>query len=423
MGLDPVSHKPLVEGHTMASTHAVDAKPPFTMLNHHMTQWENARVEAESRMAKQYCNLAHENPDIVAGFGVENESSDYFLRAWKSDAGEAFRRGSSFPNSHLQQLHSYGLDVNGFLLMQHYNEPMRAQQQYHQQPIPLIDANHTLSSLLLQQKSIAKLPTNSSSNSAALCVDHLSPTSPLSSADCSALYQSPEPPVAKQPSVIRFSSNGDLDKEKRSQENGGENADVAGRVLSIIFHTTNDDLDVGKVKHQEDPIRGENVIDAENEKQTGARNWASCVAQPIKDEEESNYRDELEGLARTSLQWSQIEQSLVLTSPKPVIKPAIKDEEMVPEEESMGSENKNTYHDLGLKFFMPLLATEMLDFGGEDAYLEGNEVSKSSFSTWQDQFTSSAAAPESNGEHYWGSLMKAIMASAPSQPNCFNAAS
>ncbi|XP_028785480.1 transcription factor MYB41-like [Neltuma alba] len=77
MGLDPLTHKPL----SSSSPPPPDPnKPDASVSTRHMAQWESARLEAEARLSKETSLFAKPPAD-----------SDFFLRLWNSEVGDAFR--------------------------------------------------------------------------------------------------------------------------------------------------------------------------------------------------------------------------------------------------------------------------------------------------------------------------------------------
>ncbi|KAH7430620.1 hypothetical protein KP509_08G006600 [Ceratopteris richardii] len=85
MGLDPVSHKPLSD---MACINMCSKLPFGSVSNYRRAPWNSSG---------RYCNLSHDSLNIVdERFDNANQSSDCLLRAWRSNAGEALRRGLSF---------------------------------------------------------------------------------------------------------------------------------------------------------------------------------------------------------------------------------------------------------------------------------------------------------------------------------------
>ncbi|KAK7394797.1 hypothetical protein VNO78_15336 [Psophocarpus tetragonolobus] len=83
MGLDPKTHEPLA-----SSTYPFH-EAPASVSTRHMAQWESARLEAEARLSNESSrfsrNTTYPNSD------VKTTDSDYFLRIWNSEVGEAFR--------------------------------------------------------------------------------------------------------------------------------------------------------------------------------------------------------------------------------------------------------------------------------------------------------------------------------------------
>ncbi|XP_020219251.1 transcription factor MYB41 [Cajanus cajan] len=82
MGLDPKTHEPL------ASSSYPFHKAPASVSTRHMAQWESARLEAEARLSNESSRLT--NHSSLADINKTTDS-DYFLRIWNSEVGEAFR--------------------------------------------------------------------------------------------------------------------------------------------------------------------------------------------------------------------------------------------------------------------------------------------------------------------------------------------
>ncbi|MCO5579398.1 hypothetical protein L7F22_033253 [Adiantum nelumboides] len=392
MGLDPVSHKPLLESNVMGAS----LKYPFTSLSHQRGQWESCR--------KQYAHVNHESLDITDDeSSMPNQSSDYFLRAWRSNAGEAFRRGLSFSNSYLQQLRSCGLDVSGFL-MQHQNESMRAQH-----------AKHYAIDMIFPHARVDKLPTYSSGQSAAPCLEHQSPSSAVSSADYSTHYQSPKSNYAS--NRLKVDNGGDVEKNI-TVGNSLNRAAVGDPHAGILA------VREAPMKQEEGPSGvEETALRASENRHEEDGNWEVHFM----NDDGPKHRSKLNELSPSPLRWSETMQTshaLELPNHKQATSPF--NEMIAMEKESKGS-NLNTCHDLGPVFFMPLLAPEMppcLDFGDDTNLAASGGSSKSSILSWQDQFASSeeSIVPESNnGEQYWSSLMRATVSIAALQSNCANA--
>ncbi|KAI5058307.1 hypothetical protein GOP47_0026477 [Adiantum capillus-veneris] len=402
MGLDPVSHKPLLDSNVMGGA---SSKFPFTSTSHQRAQWE-------SGAAKHYAHLDHESLDITDDeFGIENQSSDYFLRAWRSNAGEAFRKGLSFSSSYLQQLRSCGLDVSGFLI-QHHNESMKAKH----------DANrtHLDGGIIMSHTSSDKLPTYSSGNSAPFCVEHHSPSSALSSADCSTHYQSPKSNYASS----RFKEDNGEEEEKNIKVKHSLNratAEDSGAGALVVCKVAQREALMKQEKGSSDG--GETATMASENTHEQDENWEVHFIK----EDRLGHRSESNVLSPSSLHWPEtmhIGHSFELPYRKQATSSAF-NEDIAMEKESKDA-TLNACHDLGPVFFMPLLAPEMppcLDFGEDTHLAASGGSSKSSILSWQDQFaTSEEAVPESNnGEHYWSSLMRGTVSTAALHSNCANA--
>ncbi|XP_061371573.1 transcription factor MYB17-like [Gastrolobium bilobum] len=80
MGLDPKTHEPVI-----SSCYPID-KAHASVSTRHMTQWESARLEAEARLSSESSRFNNNNPSSFC-----KTDSDYFLRIWNSEVGEAFR--------------------------------------------------------------------------------------------------------------------------------------------------------------------------------------------------------------------------------------------------------------------------------------------------------------------------------------------
>ncbi|KAL2511414.1 myb domain protein [Abeliophyllum distichum] len=80
IGIDPQTHE-----HSLMSDGLVKRCPasPSTL---HMIQWESVRLEAEARLSRETLLL------IPSSIGKSD--TDYFLRLWNSEVGEAFRKFS-----------------------------------------------------------------------------------------------------------------------------------------------------------------------------------------------------------------------------------------------------------------------------------------------------------------------------------------
>ncbi|CAA2992644.1 transcription factor MYB41-like [Olea europaea var. sylvestris] len=77
MGIDPQTHEP-------SASNGFLQQLPASSSTRHMAQWESARLEAEARLSKESLLL------IPLSGGKSN--SDFFLRLWNSEVGDAFRK-------------------------------------------------------------------------------------------------------------------------------------------------------------------------------------------------------------------------------------------------------------------------------------------------------------------------------------------
>ncbi|GAU49574.1 hypothetical protein TSUD_179880 [Trifolium subterraneum] len=84
MGIDPKTHEPV------ASSSYPNNKSHASISTRHMAQWESARLEAEARLSieSSHFNNNNNNPNSIT---KTDSSSDYFLRIWNSEVGDAFR--------------------------------------------------------------------------------------------------------------------------------------------------------------------------------------------------------------------------------------------------------------------------------------------------------------------------------------------
>ncbi|CAI9770218.1 unnamed protein product [Fraxinus pennsylvanica] len=78
MGIDPQTHE------LSSTSTGVLKQLPASSSTRHMAQWESARLEAEARLSKESLLL------IPMSGGKSN--SDFFLRLWNSEVGDAFRK-------------------------------------------------------------------------------------------------------------------------------------------------------------------------------------------------------------------------------------------------------------------------------------------------------------------------------------------
>ncbi|KAJ8573223.1 hypothetical protein K7X08_009734 [Anisodus acutangulus] len=73
MGIDPQTHE-----------HGLMRRPATSPSAHHLAQWESARLEAEARFSR--------GSQFLVPASVGRSETDYFLRIWNSEIGEAFRK-------------------------------------------------------------------------------------------------------------------------------------------------------------------------------------------------------------------------------------------------------------------------------------------------------------------------------------------
>lgn len=363
MGLDPVSHKPALE--------TCESESSKSSVLSHMAQWEYARLQAESRLVKECSKSARHPTNSFVEPEEENQSSDYFLRAWKSDAGEAFRRGAPVPHtSYLGQLRSIGIDVRGFLHQSDDPSIMKAASC----PASIFSTT----SFLLQHHSpvdalFTRLSEDDNNATRLIRVDQLSPTSPLShsgdgaSAAVCAVYQSPEPGL-------------DVERTRLSNEHG-----VAFSTNTSYLETNEQEL---------------------HSSETTAIAQLDALQVPIKvelDSADTTETEELDELAPALLPWSEalgMEHSTDRDLNIPDLKLEVEagDGEVISETES----SLKSCNDPELNSISSLLTPDQMfgDFG------DGHD---STISSWTD-------APSGDGD-YWGSFMRAA-AAAPVLPNC-----
>ncbi|XP_033508328.1 transcription factor MYB17-like [Nicotiana tomentosiformis] len=75
MGIDPLTHEP---------SNGLLRRPPTSTSARHMAQWESARLEAEARLSRE--------SQLLVPSSAGRSETDYFLRIWNSEIGEAFRK-------------------------------------------------------------------------------------------------------------------------------------------------------------------------------------------------------------------------------------------------------------------------------------------------------------------------------------------
>ncbi|MCD7460478.1 Transcription factor myb17 [Datura stramonium] len=78
MGVDPQTHEP------SSAPNGLLRIPPTSLAARHMAQWESARLEAEARLSRE--------SQLLVPSSVGKSGTDYFLRLWNSEVGEAFRK-------------------------------------------------------------------------------------------------------------------------------------------------------------------------------------------------------------------------------------------------------------------------------------------------------------------------------------------
>ncbi|CAJ2671209.1 unnamed protein product [Trifolium pratense] len=85
MGINPETHEPV------ASSSYPNHKSHASISTRHMAQWESARLEAEARLSiESSSHFNNNNPNSITKTD-SSSSSDYFLRIWNSEVGDAFR--------------------------------------------------------------------------------------------------------------------------------------------------------------------------------------------------------------------------------------------------------------------------------------------------------------------------------------------
>ncbi|MED6217094.1 Transcription factor myb17 [Stylosanthes scabra] len=89
MGIDPKTHESVASPH-----YPFDKAHSSSISTRHMAQWESARLEAEARLSTESSKFNNNKNNASSLGGEEGKStneSDYFLRIWNSEVGEAFR--------------------------------------------------------------------------------------------------------------------------------------------------------------------------------------------------------------------------------------------------------------------------------------------------------------------------------------------
>ena len=97
MGLDPSTHAPI----TTEANPTDPEKSVALALMRHKAQWENARLEAESRFSRASLLMSTNNSTALMEMTTmpnNNPPADYFLRIWNSEAGKSFRKENHHPN-------------------------------------------------------------------------------------------------------------------------------------------------------------------------------------------------------------------------------------------------------------------------------------------------------------------------------------
>ncbi|KAL3536840.1 hypothetical protein ACH5RR_000206 [Cinchona calisaya] len=77
LGIDPQTHEP------SSTVNGLLKRLPANPSTRHMVQWESARLEAEACLSKESL--------LLVPSSIEKSNSDYILRIWNSEVGEAFR--------------------------------------------------------------------------------------------------------------------------------------------------------------------------------------------------------------------------------------------------------------------------------------------------------------------------------------------
>ncbi|GAA0158522.1 hypothetical protein Leryth_019264 [Lithospermum erythrorhizon] len=86
MGIDPLTHEPS----GVAPNGTVRGVSTSASMRH-MTQWENARLEAEARLSMESL--------LLSPLSNQRSDSDHFLKIWNSEIGESFRNFSKRENT------------------------------------------------------------------------------------------------------------------------------------------------------------------------------------------------------------------------------------------------------------------------------------------------------------------------------------
>lgn len=77
MGIDPQTHE------QCSDPNGLLRRPATSPSTRHLAQWESARLEAEARLSRE--------SQFLVPSSVGRSETDYFLRIWNSEIGEAFR--------------------------------------------------------------------------------------------------------------------------------------------------------------------------------------------------------------------------------------------------------------------------------------------------------------------------------------------
>ncbi|MCD9561408.1 Transcription factor myb17 [Datura stramonium] len=78
MGIDPQTHE------QSSDPNGLLRRPATSPSARHLAQWESARLEAEARLSRE--------SQLLVPSSVGMSETDYFLRIWNSEIGEAFRK-------------------------------------------------------------------------------------------------------------------------------------------------------------------------------------------------------------------------------------------------------------------------------------------------------------------------------------------
>ncbi|KAL2465421.1 myb domain protein [Abeliophyllum distichum] len=78
MGIDPQTHEP------SSTSNSFLKRLPASSSTCHMAQWESARLEAEARLSKESL--------LLIPMCMGKSDSNFFLRLWNSEVGDAFQK-------------------------------------------------------------------------------------------------------------------------------------------------------------------------------------------------------------------------------------------------------------------------------------------------------------------------------------------